>query len=128
MVYFFELNADNDGTTRTLLKNAHSTRGVSLVFNKQQLPWFTLWKDTAGEHDGYVTGLEPGTNFPNPRSFETAKERIVKLAPGQKQAFDVTIEVHGSSTDVATAEAAVAKIQAGRQSKIFDQPQGDWCV
>src|SRR5436190_1322059 len=30
MVYFFELNADNDSTTRTLLKNAHSTRGVSL--------------------------------------------------------------------------------------------------
>jgi hypothetical protein len=128
MVYFFELNAADDGTTRAMLKNAHATRGVSLVFNKQQLPWFTLWKDTAGEADGYVTGLEPGTNFPNPRSFETAKERIVLLAAGQKQAFDVTVEVHGSSEEVSTAEAAVAKIQAGRQPTVFEQPQSDWCA
>jgi hypothetical protein len=128
MVYFFELNADGDGTTRTMIKNAHSTRGVSLVFNKQQLPWFTLWKDTAGQPDGYVTGLEPGTNFPNPRTFETAKERVIKLAPGQKQEFDVTVEVHGSPAEVSSAEAAVAKIQAGRQPKIFDQPQVDWCA
>jgi galactose mutarotase-like enzyme len=128
MVYFFELNAASDGATRAMIKNAHATRGVSLAFNKRQLPWFTLWKDTAGEPDGYVTGLEPGTNFPNPRSFETAKERLVKLAPGQKQAFEVTIEVHGSPSEVASGEAAVAKIQAGREPTIHDQPQGDWCA
>jgi hypothetical protein len=128
MVYFFELNAADDGATRTLIKNAHSTRGVSLVFNKRQLPWFTLWKDTAGEPDGYVTGLEPGTNFPNPRSFETSKERVVKLAPGQKQTFNITVELHAGPQEVSGAEAAVAKIQAGRQSKVFDQPQADWCA
>jgi hypothetical protein len=128
MVYFFELHAADDGTSRTLLKNAHATRGVSLVFNKQQLPWFTLGKNTTGEADGYVTGLEPGTNFPNPRSFETAKNRVIKLGPGQKQVFDVTVEVHGSASEVQTAEAAVAKIQAGRQPQVFEQPQGDWCA
>jgi galactose mutarotase-like enzyme len=128
MVYFFELNAADGGATRAMIKNAHATRGVSLGFNKQQLPWFTLWKDTAGESDGYVTGLEPGTNFPNPRSFETAKERVVKLAPGQKQKFEVTVEVHGSPDEVARGEAAVAKIQAGREPKIYDQPQDDWCA
>src|SRR5205814_7681581 len=115
MVYFFELNAEVDGTTRTMIKNAHSTRGVSLVFNKQQLPWFTLWKDTAGEADGYVTGLEPGTNFPNPRSFETAKERVVKLSPGQMQVFDIRVDIHGTAHEVVNAEAAVVKIQSGRQ-------------
>jgi len=126
MVYFFELNANDDGQTQTLLKNAHSTRGVSLVFNKKQLPWFSLWKDTAGEADGYVTGLEPGTNFPNPRSFETTKDRVVKLAPGQKQVFDVRVEIHGTAAEVSNAEAAVAKIQGGKQPKIFDSPQADW--
>ena len=128
MVYFFELNAADNGQTRTLLKNAHATRGASLVFNKQQLPWFSLWKNTTGEPDGYVTGIEPGTNFPNPRTFETAKDRVVKLAGGQKQVFDVTMEIHGSPQDVATAEAAVKKIQAGREPKVFDQPQPDWCA
>jgi len=127
-VYFFELHAGEGGQTRTLLKNAHATRGVSLVFNKQQLPYFTLWKNTTGAPDGYVTGLEPGTNFPNPRSFETTKNRVVKLAPGQKQTFDVTLEIHGSAQEVAAAEAAVAKIQAGRPPQIFDQPQADWCA
>ena len=128
MVYFFELNANDDGSTRTLLKNAHSTRGVSLVFNKQQLPWFTLWKNTTGEPDGYVTGLEPGTNFPNPRSFETAKNRVVKLGAGEKRAFDVTVELHQSAAEVAKAETAVTTIQAGRQPRIYEQPHGDWCA
>jgi galactose mutarotase-like enzyme len=126
MVYFFELNSTDDGSTQALIKNAHSTRGVSLSFNKKQLPWFSLWKDTAGEADGYVTGLEPGTNFPNPRSFERSKEREVKLAPGQTQTFEIRVDVHTSASEIANAEAAVAKIQGGRQPKIFDQPQGDW--
>ena len=127
-VYFFELLADANGQTRTLLKNAHSTRGVSLVFNKQQLPYFSLWKNTTGAPDGYVTGLEPGTNFPNPRTFETQKNRIVKLGPGQKQTFEVTLEIHGSAHEVTAAEAAVAKLQASQAPKIFDQPQLDWCA
>jgi len=127
-VYFFELLADSAGLTRTLLKNAHATRGVSLVFNKQQLPYFTLWKNTTGAPDGYVTGLEPGTNFPNPRTFETGKNRVVQLAPGQKQTFDVTLEIHGSAQEVTTAEAAVTKIQGGLAPKVFDQPQPDWCA
>ncbi|MEX2173615.1 MAG: aldose 1-epimerase family protein [Pirellulaceae bacterium] len=127
-VYFFDLHADGEGRTRTLLKNAHATRGVSLVFDPRQLPCFSLWKDTAGEPDGYVTGLEPGTNFPNPRSFEATKKREVKLAAGQKQAFDLTLEVHGSSAEVAASEAAVAKIQAGREPRIHPQPLPDWCA
>ncbi|MCI0358519.1 MAG: aldose 1-epimerase family protein [Planctomycetaceae bacterium] len=128
MVYFFELFAADDGQTRALLKNAHSTRGVSLMFNTKQLPCFTVWKNTTGEPDGYVTGLEPGTNFPNPRSFETAKNRVVKLAGGQKQTFDLTLEVHGSAADVTAAEAAVTKLQAGRPPKIHPQPLLDWCA
>jgi hypothetical protein len=128
MVYFFELNASDDGSTRTLLKNAHATRGVSLLFNKQQLPWFTLWKNTTGEPDGYVTGLEPGTNFPNPRTFETAKNRVIKLGPGEKRLFEVTVEVHAAASEVSAAEAAVGKVQGGRQPQVHERPQADWCA
>lgn len=127
-VYFLELHATPTGQTRTLLKNAHGTRGVSLVFNKQQLPYFTLWKNATAEPDGYVTGLEPGTNFPNPRSFETAKNRVVKLGPGERRTFDVAVEVHSTAADVEAAEAAVARVQAGRQPQVLDQPQADWCA
>ncbi len=66
-VYFFELLADGGGATQVLLKNAHSSQGVSLRYSKKQLPYFTLWKNTPMASDGYVTGLEPATNLPNPR-------------------------------------------------------------
>jgi hypothetical protein len=128
MVYFFDLHASDAGRTETLLKNAHSTRGVSLKFDRKQLPCFTLWKDTGGPADGYVTGLEPGTNFPNPRSFEAAKKREVSLAPGATQAFDLMLDVHASPAEVAAAEAAVAKIQAGRKPEIHKQPLPEWCA
>ncbi len=128
MVYFFELHAADDGQTRALFKNAHATRGISLAFNVKQLPCFSIWKNTTGEPDGYVTGIEPGTNFPNPRSFETIKNRVIKLAGGQKQAFDLMLDVHGSAAEVAAAEAAVSKIQAGRAPKVHTEPLPDWCA
>lgn len=127
-VYFFELLAAADGQTRTLLKNAHGTRGVSLVFNKQQLPWFTLWKDTASSSDGYVTGLEPGTNFPNPRSYEGKQGRVAKIPGGGKIVYDMRIDFHGSAPQIAAAEKAIAAIQGDVKPKVFDSPQEGWCA
>ncbi len=128
MVYFMELHAAEDGWTRALLKNAHSTQGASLVFNKRQLPCFSLWKNTTAEGDGYVTGIEPGTNFPNPRSYEGEQGRVVKIAGGKRAAFLVTLEVHPTAKDVADAEAAVNKIRAGRDPQVWDKPQPGWCA
>jgi galactose mutarotase-like enzyme len=126
MVYFLELNTAGDNTTRALLKNAHATRGVSLTWSKLQLPFFTLWKDTGGENDGYVTGLEPGTNFPNPRSFETTKNRVVRIPPGETKVFDLGMEIHLTPEELALSETAIAEIQAGKTPKIFDTPQTAW--
>ncbi len=128
MVYFFDLHGDDKGQTRTLLKNAHGTRGVSLVFNTQQLPCFSLWKDTAAVEDGYVTGLEPGTNYPNPRSYEGQQGRVIKLPPKGSTILELTLEIHPDDSAVISAEAAVKKIAAGREPKIFDQPQPGWCA
>ncbi len=125
-VYFFELAADAGGETRVLLKNAHATGGVSLRYNTQQLPCFTLWKNTPLAADGYVTGLEPGTNFPNPRSFEGQQGRFVSLAPGETAKFEVELELHGDEASVRAAEAKIAKLQKGNQPRIFDKPQRGW--
>ncbi|MFO0883337.1 MAG: aldose 1-epimerase family protein [Pirellulales bacterium] len=127
-VYFFEMVGDANNQTQTLLKNAHGRRGVSLKYSTEQLPCFSLWKNTAPLSDGYVTGLEPGTNFPNPRSFEGKKGRVVKLAGGAKTTFAVEMEIHGSAEEVAAAEAAIAKLQAGHKPEVFDAPQPDWCA
>src|SRR5204863_439137 len=80
--HYVEVSADSDGRTQALLRNAHGDKGISLRYLKAQLPCFTVWKNTQAEADGYVTGLEPGTNYPNLKTFEREKGRVVKLAPG----------------------------------------------
>jgi len=127
-VYFLELLADAAGSTRSLLRNAHGTRGVSLIYNKAQLPWFTLWKDTAANADGYVTGLEPGTNFPNPRSYEGKQGRVAKIPAGGKIQYELRMDFHGSAPQVEAAEKAIAAIQGSTKPKIFDAPQDGWCA
>lgn len=127
-VYFMELLGDDAGNTQTLLKNAHGTAGVSMHFNKKQLPCHTIWKDTAAIADGYVTGLEPGTNFPNPRTYEGQNNRVVKLPGGGKVAFDVGLQVHIDSAGVVAAEQAIASLQGSTAPKVFDKPQKGWCA
>jgi hypothetical protein len=127
-VYFLDLLAGSDGGTRTLLKNAAQNRGVSVVVNKSQLPYYTLWKNTITSSDGYATGLEPGTNFPNPRTFEGDRGRTVKLGPGGKVTFSLGLEVHRGSEEVAAAEQAIIALQAGTEPAVFASPQADWCV
>jgi hypothetical protein len=127
-VYFTDLLAGDDGRTRTLLKNAHGTRGVSLVYAPKQLPCFSLWKNTTSEQDGCVTGLEPGTNYPNPRSFEGEQGRVVKLAPGGKTAFNLALDLHATADEVAMAEQAIAKIAGGKTPTLHDRPLPKWCA
>ncbi|MGD9719837.1 MAG: aldose 1-epimerase family protein [Pirellulales bacterium] len=125
-VYFFELAADKSGHTQVLLKNAHASQGVSLRYSTRQLPYFTLWKNTPLAADGYVTGLEPGTNFPNPRSFEGEQGRVVRLAPGETVKFEVELDILADAQAVTAAEKAVAGIQGGAQPEVFTTPQAGW--
>lgn len=125
-VYFCELSADGDGMTRVLLKNAHATHGVSLRYSTRQLPCFTLWKNTQMPADGYVTGLEPGTNFPNPRSFEGEQGRVVKLAPGETAKFEVQLDVHADAGSLAAAEEQIAELDASAKPQVFETPQAGW--
>jgi len=127
-VYFCELLADGQGATLVLLKDAHSQRGVGMRFNTRQLPWFTVWKNTTSVNDGYVTGLEPGTNFPNPRDFEGAQGRVVKLPPRGSAAFDFGLSYLADPASVETAEKAVSQLQGSVQPQVFDAPQADWCA
>lgn len=127
-VYFAALKGDAQGRTRTLLKNAHGTRGASLSFDVRQLPCFTIWKDTAALADGYVTGLEPGTNYPNPRTFEGQQGRVVKLAPSATTVLELALEAHTSAPEVEAAEREVAKLQGDSAPEIHRQPLADWCA
>ena len=124
--HFFELAADAAGNTLAVLRSGDGSQGVSVKFNKRQLPCFTVWKNRQGAIDGYVTGLEPATNYPNPKSFEKAHGRVVAMAPGETRRFQIAIEAHADAAAVAAAEKAVAAIQANVKPEICDKPDPDW--
>ena len=125
-VYFFQLASDDAGDTHVLLKNAHASQGVSLRYNVRQLPYFTQWKNTPLAADGYVTGLEPGTNFPNPRTFEGEMGRVVRLEPGASVEYRLELDVHADAASVAEAERAVAQLQGDVKPEVFATPQPKW--
>ena len=125
-VFFVDLAADPAGRTQALLVNAAGTQGVSLKFDKRQLPCFSLWKNRQAACDGYVTGLEPGINYPNVKSFEKRMGRVVELAPGQSRSFELEIEAHAVPSAVAAAEAAVAQLQAAVTPQVLHEPSPDW--
>jgi hypothetical protein len=128
-VYFLELLADPQGATQALLRNADGTLGVGMHFDTRQLPCFTLWKNAAAIADGYVTGLEPGTNFPNPRTYEGGQQRVVTLYPGESRAFDLRFEFLIGATQIESAETAIAALQrSGGAPRLHEQPQPGWCI
>lgn len=127
-VYFFEMLNGSDDRTQVLLKNAHATRGVSLVYSTRQLPCFSLWKNTTSADDGYVTGLEPATNFPNPRTYEGEQGRVRKLAPGESAVFDLALLAHGSAAEVEAAEAGIERLRGTTKPTIHKQPKPGWCA
>lgn len=128
-VYYFELLADRQDHTRVLLKHSAGKSGVGLKFNSQQLPCFTQWKNMVAKADGYVTGLEPGTNFPNRRSFETEQGRVVGLEPGCSWEATVELDWHTDQASVVQAEQAILALQGDHTPIVHDQPRyGEWSV
>jgi hypothetical protein len=125
-VYFLELFADANHRTQVLLKNAHGTAGASLEFRTDQLPCFTIWKNTTAVADGYVTGLEPGTNYPNPRSFEGQHGRVIRLDGGAKVPLELTLRYHPDAAAVEQVERQVRALQVA-SPRVFDSPQPDKC-
>jgi hypothetical protein len=109
-VFYSELNSDSTGNTMVLLKNSTSTLAASVGFNRRQLPCFTLWKNTGGLGDGYVTGLEPGTNFPNARSTEVNAENCLVLEPGQSVEFTLGFGFHTNELEVARIEKKIGAL------------------
>ena len=126
-VYFFNLLANNDNRSGVLLKNAAGDRGFGVQFDTSQLPCFTLWKNQTAEADGYVTGIEPATNYPNPRSFEESQGRVVNLQPGQSRQFDLCLNFHSEASEVAAAEQQIAALSTG-EPVIHQTPQPGWCA
>ena len=125
-VFFCDLLADADGFTRAVLHNAAGDRGVSLRFNKSELPMFTLWKNRHAAEDGYVTGLEPCTSLPNPKSFEKQHRRVIELQPGESRTYSLSLQAHGDAISLQAALEEVARLRQGAAPEILAQPDPAW--
>ena len=113
-VYFYELHARTGRGSETLamLQNPVGDKAVVLRVHKDQLPCFTLWKNTSGRRDGYVTGLEPATNYPNPRPFEKVRNRVVTLPVDGRYTVETTLEVLATKAAVSAALAEIDQLQS----------------
>ena len=125
-VYFHRPHSAPDGSTMALLHNAAGTRGVVLRYNTRQLPCFTQWKQCGGLGEGYVTGLEPATNYPNQRATERRHGRVVSLQPGEVYRVELKMEVLLSAAEVHAAEREVAALQAGITPQVSRLPLPDF--
>jgi hypothetical protein len=122
-VYCLHPLADAQGRTVIALVNKASDRAVSMAFSVKELPYVTLWKNTASEGEGYVTGLEPGTNFPNNRRIERKLGRVPKLAPDASWSATIDYAVHIGADDVKRVSERVAAIQGARKPVIENTPE-----
>jgi hypothetical protein len=124
-VFFGRLRPDAAGLATALLVAPDGSRAAGLSWRADTLPWFTLWKNQGGPADGYVTGLEPATNFPNCRSFEERQGRVVPLEPGQSVRFELALELLAGER-LAAARAAVAALAASGPPLVHARPRGGW--
>jgi len=121
-VYFFDLIPDAQNETLALLRNAEGNLGLSLHFDRDQLPCFTMWKCTQPEADGYVTGLEPATNFPNFKAFEREQRRVINLDPGATYTTRLRLEVHDSASAIAALQERISALQIRSGPVIHRRP------
>lgn len=72
--------------------------------------------------EGYVTGLEPATNYPNQRATERRHGRVVTLQPGEIYRVELKMEVLLSAAEVHAAGREVAALQAGVTPQVSRLP------
>jgi len=124
--YLYELVGEGEGgQTVVMLKNATSSQASVLRYSLKDFPCFTQWKNTAGKADGYVTGLEPATNFPNSRRFERKKGRVITLKGGESRTTTLSIEALDQSELVASAESEIMSLKGKSASVVAKEPVPD---
>ncbi|RLG98424.1 hypothetical protein DRO28_02655, partial [Candidatus Bathyarchaeota archaeon] len=88
----------------------------------EELPCFTIWKHTDSWENGYVTGLEPGTSFPNLKTFERKRGRVVKLGAGQKYEVHIEFSVHLGREEVDEVKDRIEGIAGRAKTKVYKKP------
>ena len=73
-----------------------------------------------------MTGLEPGTDYPNAKSFERDKGRVVKMAAGETYGATLVVEVQDSVRGVDAVEEEIDAIQESGQRVVHGEPISEY--
>ena len=97
-VAFIDPKADKNGKSTCGFVNQNLGIGLTLTFNKNQLPWLINWQHWGkGE---YVTALEPATNPPIGQSKARKNGTLIELQPKEKRVYDLEIRIISSKVEI----------------------------
>lgn len=122
MVFNLKPKADSNGKTVAAVINSKGDKGASIEFDTHQLPLLTMWKNTDTLKQGYVTGIEPGTNYAYPVTIEKEQGRVKQLQPGQSTEFTLTYTLLKDASAVQKVEQRVKQIQGNETVAIDETP------
>jgi hypothetical protein len=121
-VYLLEPQPDGEGNTIALLANADLTLGTSVRWNLSELPYLTIWKNTAAQEDGYVTGIEPATGYPFNRKIERKYGRVPMIQPGETLSFTLNFGIHHDQDSVQSVIGEIENLQKNTALMINREP------
>lgn len=114
-------NAQTDQTL-AMLRNAGGDRAAVLRYSLRDFPYFTFWKNTAANEDGYVAGMEPATSFPTNRANERKQGRVIVLQGGESRETLLEIEVLDSAAAVSATADEIRQIVSMMTPDISNLP------
>ena len=101
-VYFHDIEPDSEGNCSAALVNRafnnNQGLGISLKFNKKNLPYLIQWKQMGfGE---YVCGIEPANSFVRGRAIERQEKTLRFIEPGEKIDYRLELDVLESNKEI----------------------------
>jgi hypothetical protein len=114
--------ADSSGMASAMLQNRKKDRAIKIAWSPKELPFFTIWKNTTSMKEGYVTGLEPGTNFSYNRRIERQAGRVQKLAANATHHSRLEFTVLSDEGQIRAAASAIETLQQTRKAVLETTP------
>ena len=121
-VFLLEPLSDANSSCFALLTNAAGDQATSIRWNITELPYLTIWKNTAAREDGYVTGIEPATGYPFNRRVERKYGRVPRIAPGETRSFTLDFGIHLGRESVEEMVAEATQMQVSAEITINTEP------
>jgi hypothetical protein len=101
-LFLHDIEADKEGNCHAALINSEFNNGegigVSIKFNKNNLPYLIQWKQVASGE--YVCGLEPSNSLLRGREIEKKNNNVRFIKPGEKVSFNIEINILDSRNEI----------------------------